>query len=88
MDLSIVIPVYNSERIVPELARRIVAAVAGARPVRDYEVILVNDCSADRSWQMIEQACDAYPRCAASTFASTPDSTTRSWRACAPRAAL
>jgi len=61
MDLSIVIPVYNSERIVPELARRIVAAVAGARPVRDYEVILVNDCSADRSWQMIEQACDAYP---------------------------
>src|SRR3989442_8315119 len=24
-------------------------------------VILVNDCSADRSWPMIEQACDAYP---------------------------
>src|SRR3989442_15825754 len=24
-------------------------------------VILVNDCSADRSWSMIEQACDAYP---------------------------
>jgi polyisoprenyl-phosphate glycosyltransferase len=61
MDLSIVIPVYNSERIVPELARRIAAAMTGAHPAREYEVILVNDGSADRSWQMIEQACDAHP---------------------------
>ena len=56
MDLSIVIPVYNSERIVPELVRRITQAVRG-----EYELILVNDGSADRSWQSIEQACDAYP---------------------------
>ncbi len=61
MDLSIVIPVYNSERIVPELARRIVDAVATQRLARDYELILVNDASPDRSWQMIEQACDTYP---------------------------
>ena len=56
MDLSIVIPVYNSERIVPELVRRIAQAMRC-----EYELILVNDGSADRSWQMIEQACDAYP---------------------------
>jgi glycosyltransferase involved in cell wall biosynthesis len=56
MDLSIVIPVYNSERIVPELVRRIAQAM-----VCEYELILVNDGSADRSWQMIEHACDAYP---------------------------
>lgn len=56
MDLSIVIPVYNSERIVPELVRRIAQAMSG-----DYELILVNDGSADRSWQRIEEACDAYP---------------------------
>lgn len=61
MDLSIVIPVYNSERIVPELARRIAAAMTAAGAARDYEVILVNDGSADRSWPMIEQACEAYP---------------------------
>ena len=61
MDLSIVIPVYNSERIVAELVRRIVQAMASARPAPDYEVILVNDGSPDRSWRMIEQACDAYP---------------------------
>jgi polyisoprenyl-phosphate glycosyltransferase len=61
MDLSIVIPVYNSERIVPELVRRIADAMARAQPAPDYEVILVNDGSPDRSWRMIEQACDAYP---------------------------
>lgn len=57
MDLSIVVPVYNSERIVPELVRRIAAQAMSY----EYELILVNDGSADRSWQMIEQACDAYP---------------------------
>jgi len=56
MHLSIVIPVYNSERIVAELVRRIAQAVKC-----EYELILVNDGSADRSWQMIEQACDGYP---------------------------
>src|SRR5438105_11413320 len=56
MHLSIVIPVDNSERIVPELARRIAGAMAG-----EYELILVNDGSTDGSWSMIEQACDAYP---------------------------
>lgn len=56
MSLSIVVPVYNSERIVPELVRRIAGAVTG-----DYEVILVNDGSTDRSWAMIEQACDDNP---------------------------
>ena len=61
MDLSIVIPVYNSERIVPELVRRVVAAVGAQRPELKYELVLVNDGSADRSWSMIEQACDAYP---------------------------
>ena len=61
MDLSIVIPVYNSERIVPELVRRVVEAMASARPAQAYELILVNDGSPDQSWRRIEQACDAYP---------------------------
>ncbi|OLD42958.1 MAG: hypothetical protein AUI55_04320 [Gemmatimonadetes bacterium 13_1_40CM_2_70_7] len=61
MDLSIVIPVYNSERIVPELVRRVAAAMGAQRPELKYELVLVNDGSADRSWSMIEQACDAYP---------------------------
>src|SRR5260221_3954220 len=57
MDLSIVVPVYRSERLLPELVRRVDAAVAAGLPDKSYELILVNDCSPDRSWQVIEQAC-------------------------------
>jgi polyisoprenyl-phosphate glycosyltransferase len=61
MDLSIIIPVYNSEALLPELARRIVQALASQTAVKTYEVILVNDCSRDGSWKMIEHACKLYP---------------------------
>jgi glycosyltransferase involved in cell wall biosynthesis len=61
MDLSIVIPVYNSERLVPELTRRMVDAMALQGAAGKYEVILVNDCSRDGSWGKIEQACERYP---------------------------
>jgi undecaprenyl-phosphate 4-deoxy-4-formamido-L-arabinose transferase len=61
MKLSIVIPVYNSERIVPELMRRLAEALARLAEARDYEVIFVNDCSGDRSWDAIERVCEQYP---------------------------
>ena len=60
MDLSIVVPVYNSERLVAELTRRIAQAMAAPGAPASYEIILVNDCSSDRSWQMIEQACERH----------------------------
>lgn len=59
MELSIVIPVYKSENILPELVRQIETALTQT-PIKAYEVILVNDCSPDRSWQIIEQLCDQY----------------------------
>jgi undecaprenyl-phosphate 4-deoxy-4-formamido-L-arabinose transferase len=62
MDLSIVIPVYNSAPLLPELVRRIVDAMGLPGAVEEYEVILVNDCSRDGSWDTIEQACERYPR--------------------------
>lgn len=62
MDLSVVIPVYNSERIVPDLARRIVSALGKLQAIREYEVILVNDASRDGSWLAIEQACEQHPQ--------------------------
>ena len=52
MDLSIVIPVYNSEKILPHLICEIEKNV---NFVKNYEVILVNDCSKDRSWKVIEE---------------------------------
>jgi len=61
VDLSIVVPVYNSARLVPELVRRVVDAAPRIAGVQAYEVILVNDCSRDGSWQAVEQACERYP---------------------------
>jgi len=54
VELSVVVPVYNEQESVPELLRRLHVAVAGA--VRSYEVILVDDGSSDRSWEIIQEA--------------------------------
>ena len=50
--LSIIVPVYNSAEILPELVRRLTPVLqATGRP---YELVLVNDGSQDRSWETIE----------------------------------
>ncbi len=48
IELSIVIPVYNSSSIIEELYKQIALAVK-----LPYEIIFVNDCSKDDSWQKI-----------------------------------
>jgi undecaprenyl-phosphate 4-deoxy-4-formamido-L-arabinose transferase len=52
--LSIVIPVYRSAVIVPDLVARIDSALRPGYP--DLELILVNDASPDDSWDAITQA--------------------------------
>jgi len=54
--LSFVIPVYGSEKVLPELVAR-VDDVMETLPLarRNYEIIFVCDCSPDHSWQVIEQ---------------------------------
>jgi undecaprenyl-phosphate 4-deoxy-4-formamido-L-arabinose transferase len=47
--ISVVVPVYNGAATLPELARRVDEALAG----RAYELVLVNDGSADASWERI-----------------------------------
>lgn len=49
--LSVVIPVYGSETILPELARRVESVLVAIAD--DFELILVNDCSPDGSWNVI-----------------------------------
>jgi undecaprenyl-phosphate 4-deoxy-4-formamido-L-arabinose transferase len=49
LDLSVVIPVYNSEEILPELLRQLDDALKEVR----NEIILVNDESTDKSWEVI-----------------------------------
>jgi glycosyltransferase involved in cell wall biosynthesis len=49
--ISVVIPVYLSEAILPELVRRLQTVLAARTEI--FEVVLVNDCSPDRSWDVI-----------------------------------
>jgi len=50
-DISVVIPVYRSESILPELVRRLEPVLHTSAD--NFELILVNDCSPDRSWDVI-----------------------------------
>jgi len=58
--LSVVIPVYRSEAILPELAARLEPVLASITD--EYELILVNDCSPDRSWEVISELALQHPR--------------------------
>jgi glycosyltransferase involved in cell wall biosynthesis len=57
--LSIVVPVYNSEQSLPLLVERIESALRDR--YSPMEVILVNDCSRDRSWPTIQRLKERYP---------------------------
>ena len=59
MALSIVVPVYNSEASLELLADRIHASLGTT--LAPLELILVNDCSRDRSWDVIEKLQANYP---------------------------
>jgi len=50
-EISIVIPVFNSEDNLIELNRQIQEALKDI----SFEIILVNDCSKDKSWNVIKQ---------------------------------
>lgn len=53
MDISIVIPVYNEDESLPELCSWIERVVKANG--LSYEVIMVDDGSTDRSWDVIEE---------------------------------
>jgi glycosyltransferase involved in cell wall biosynthesis len=57
---SVVIPVFNSEKVVGTTVDRVVEVFAGAG--LDLELILVNDGSPDRSWDVIRAKAEQYPQ--------------------------
>lgn len=60
--LSFVIPVYGSEKVLPELVSRLQGVLDTLPRVRgSYEVVFVCDRSPDRSWQVIQQLAAQYP---------------------------
>jgi len=56
--LSVVIPVYRSEAILPELVRRLEPVLTTI--AENFELALVNDCSPDRSWDVITDLARQY----------------------------
>lgn len=50
--LSVVIPIYNDEEVIAELLHRLTAVLT--QIVKDYEIILVDDGSRDRSWSVMQ----------------------------------
>ena len=59
--ISIVVPAYNEEGNIDELARRL-RLVFDDEPAYDFEVILVENGSADRTWERIQGVCAADSR--------------------------
>ena len=53
MDISVIVPVYNEDESIPEL-REWIARVMNENNF-SYEIIMVDDGSTDRSWEIIEQ---------------------------------
>ncbi|MBQ9578687.1 MAG: glycosyltransferase, partial [Ottowia sp.] len=61
--LSIIIPVYGSELVLPELVSQIHAVLTQLEEIREsYEIIFVCDCSPDHSWQVIQTLSAKYPQ--------------------------
>jgi glycosyltransferase involved in cell wall biosynthesis len=59
MDISVVVPVYNSSSCLEELLKRLTAQMESM--CKSYEIILVEDGSPDESWQVIERLVPQYP---------------------------
>ncbi len=51
--ISVVVPVYKAENCLDELYNRLKAAIEPLSP--DFEMVLVEDCGGDRSWEVIER---------------------------------
>jgi glycosyltransferase involved in cell wall biosynthesis len=58
-ELSLVIPAYNEQEVIPELLRRVEAALR--RIGREFEVIVVDDGSSDQTPKMLHEAMSGRP---------------------------
>ncbi|MBO5564260.1 MAG: glycosyltransferase family 2 protein [Lachnospiraceae bacterium] len=51
--LTIIIPAYNEEAMIPPAAAAVHAALQNCADAQPYEIVFVNDGSSDRTWQEI-----------------------------------
>ena len=59
--LSIVVPVYRSAPILPQLVAQVGAEMDREGLAGRFELVLVNDCSPDDSWQVIRAQSQLHP---------------------------
>lgn len=55
MDISVVVPVYGCRAALPELHRRLCEVLESME--KKFEIILVDDCCPQNSWEEIEKIC-------------------------------
>lgn len=60
--ISFVIPCYRSERTIETVVAEIRETVSARAQSFDYEIVLVNDCSPDNVWQVIQKLAAADPK--------------------------
>lgn len=65
--VSLAIPVFNEEAVIPELIRR-TSAVIDALPGGPHEIVLVDDGSSDRTLELLEQAAEKDARIVVVSF--------------------
>lgn len=59
VDISVVVPVYKSSACLEELLKRLTAQLESMG--KSHEILLVEDCSPDNSWEVIERLAPHYP---------------------------
>ena len=60
MQVSIIVPVFNSSKILPELVERIYKEMKNSNLIENFELILINDYSLDDSWNVIKEISKKY----------------------------
>jgi glycosyltransferase involved in cell wall biosynthesis len=61
--ISVVIPCYNDENSITQLRDRLVKIFSEQLERYDYEIIYVDDCSPDNTWEEIKKVCAADEKC-------------------------
>lgn len=76
-EISLVIPCYNEEGNLRPLLAAIRAAV---EPLQlDYEVVITDDCSRDKSWEILKELAAGDPRIRVQRFAFNCGESAASW---------
>jgi len=61
--ISVVIPCYNDSKSIFQLRERLVKVFTEKLPQYNYEIIYVDDCSPDDTWEEIKKVCSQDKKC-------------------------